>query len=214
MRSYPSRRHHYAWSLAAVHGRHTHTSSFFSIVLYWHSSIAFSRHARPASSDDATFECSRIDQEANNAADTNCLRQYSPGECRHVGRVCGSENISKLRKCHWRGNEYHEGERFAPSSDPCFTCHCDANFDNSTSIMGNVNSCFPRQCGLELLHSEQFHRGCAPVYMTEDACCPTDEWLCRMYSAIEIVIVAIKVMVNGWGLLFVRYSINAANGDQ
>lgn len=142
---------------------------------------------RSDTNSNATFQCTQTVQEPIGEADTDCVRQYSPDECRHVDRICGAENIAKLSKCFWRGKSYYEGERFAPDSDPCFTCYCDASFDNTTSIMDNVKSCFPRECGLELTHLEQFRRGCSPVYTNDDPCCPSNEWYCRKYKPLAFL---------------------------
>lgn len=111
--------------------------------------------------------------------DVGCLRQYRLDKCQHVRRVCGKENIEKLHRCSWRGKEFYEGERFTPDSDSCYQCICDRQFDNTTFISDNLSNCRKIECGLELQYTEQFRRGCAPVYSSHTACCPTGEWICR-----------------------------------
>lgn len=125
------------------------------------------------------FKCDVIPKVPWDGDDHNCLRQYKPNVCSHVNRVCGDENIDKLYKCFWRGKNFYEGERFTTDSDPCYSCHCDRNFDNSISISDNTLSCSKKNCGLALQYFNKFRWGCVPVYNRIDACCPTDEWICR-----------------------------------
>lgn len=107
-----------------------------------------------------------------------CIKQFEFEKCEAVGKVCGEENLQKLKKCWWRGESYYEGERFNPNSDHCYQCVCNDHFDNSTYIQDNVKSCKRHECGIELYHWKSVIQGCAPVFSGEDACCPI-KWKCR-----------------------------------
>lgn len=112
--------------------------------------------------------------------DENCIEQFEFNKCKAIGRVCGEENLQKLKKCWWRGESYYEGQRFNPNSDLCYQCVCSDDFNNSTYIRDNVKSCKRPECGVELFDWDKVLQGCAPVFSDENTCCPID-WKCRRY---------------------------------
>lgn len=105
------------------------------------------------------------------------MLQYSLDKCCSVSEVCKAEEVAKLHKCHYRGNDYHLGQRIYPENAPCYMCICDTEFDNSTSISANKH-CQKVDCGIELRSLERVMEGCVPVYFGDNGCCPI-EFRCR-----------------------------------
>lgn len=118
------------------------------------------------------FNCANIEcPDLFRAPDADCVQQYSLDKCCSVSSVCGEANVAQLHKCHYRGQEYHKGQRIYPNNAPCYSCICDEEFDNSTLIKLNAN-CKKIDCGIELRNLDRLQKGCVPVYFGEDSCCP------------------------------------------
>ncbi|XP_058830990.1 uncharacterized protein LOC131689721 [Topomyia yanbarensis] len=109
----------------------------------------------------------------------NCVLQYTVGECCSTGKVCDDDR-NALEKCSLDGKTYLEGERMQIPGDPCRTCICSKDFDE-TNIMSS-EKCFVQKCSFEI--NNEFKPEAAPVYRA-DMCCP---WFWRSPAATDKVI--------------------------
>lgn len=127
----------------------------------------------------AYFQCPIIEcaQLVFNRPEPGCVLQNSLDSCCPVSKVCKPEEVAKLHKCYYNGTEYHLGQTFSPQNAPCYSCICDTDFYNSTSISANKH-CRKVDCGIELRHLDSVRNGCVPVYYINNDFCPL-EFRCR-----------------------------------
>ncbi|XP_052870872.1 uncharacterized protein LOC128276448 [Anopheles cruzii] len=124
----------------------------------------------------AEFHCGHIDCPeflaplALNRA--GCVRQYRANECCSSRQVCGEKKFH-LARCTLDGTRYYEGERMGLAHDPCLTCICSANF-NETQDPLSQTKCYTNDCPFELTSPSVLLSGAAPVYYGR-GCCPW-EW--------------------------------------
>lgn len=87
------------------------------------------------------------------------------------------KEIASLPECFHDDNVYHLGEKFEPSSHPCYECMCTLDFDNATAVAVNAN-CAKIDCGIEIREAKHVRDGCTPIYYGRERCCPID-FRCR-----------------------------------
>ncbi|XP_034245830.1 kielin/chordin-like protein [Thrips palmi] len=115
-----------------------------------------------------------------------CVATYSMDKCCSDGVLCQQNTTAETAKCEWKGETYLEGQKFYPDEEPCKTCICKRGFD------GTLNGpwCKEATCGLELHHTRDLARGCAPVFW-KSTCCPI-EWRCPAEDDVVVAAVTTK----------------------
>jgi len=106
----------------------------------------------------------------------NCISQYEPDKCCATGQVCDAEKEA-LHKCVRNDEVYYKNTRIYSKYEPCYTCLCDERFNNNTKLEYNKETCKKISCQLELRYSSEARKGCAPVYYSDNVCCPV-AWQC------------------------------------
>ncbi|XP_014261961.1 kielin/chordin-like protein isoform X2 [Cimex lectularius] len=103
----------------------------------------------------------------------DCRNLYN-GSCCPISTSFDSLLKNDDKTCIHIGEKYIYGEHFIPKHDPCTVCYCDENF------RGNLTepACLPVQCNTNLLYSNYISRGCTPIFLRPQACCPSQLWLC------------------------------------
>lgn len=112
-----------------------------------------------------------------------CVATYSGNKCCSDGVLCQHNVTADTAKCEWGGKTYLEGQKFYPDEEPCKVCTCRKGYDGT--LAGPW--CSKVTCGLELHHSGDLAKGCAPVFHDSSKCCPI-EWRCP--SEDDVVVAA------------------------
>lgn len=126
----------------------------------------------------ASFNCAFNEcPEGAEAPKPECTHQYTIDSCCATKEICDAAEIKKLAKCNLEGKEYHTGNLIYPKANPCYKCLCSEKFDSSLTVEKNPG-CKRVDCGIQLHQLGYLQEGCAPVYFSDNFCCPL-EFRCR-----------------------------------
>lgn len=107
----------------------------------------------------------------------NCYEVPEEGQCCSK-QFCPEGDEAKV-KCRLEGQEYGLHQTMYPQSDPCVTCKCDQQWNQSLPLSENKN-CKQIECDIE--SDYRFKQGCIPIYH-QGVCCPISYHCRKCFSS-------------------------------